>query len=54
MEAPTWEAISTTVGGRKIDGECPFEDHLRVRHGGRMLTGARDYDPTVGSPSTAE
>ena len=42
MEEPTWKAISPTVGGRKIDGECAVEDHLQVRHGGRMLTGAKN------------
>jgi hypothetical protein len=36
MQEPNWTQVSTTVKGRKIEGEYCHERHLvRVRHGNR-------------------
>lgn len=49
MKEPNWTAISTTVGGREIEGEYAVSGHLvKVRHEDRERGADRgDSDPAA-------
>jgi hypothetical protein len=47
MQEPSWKAISTSVNGKKVEGEYSVSDHLvKVRHANREQGGdLGDGDP---------